>query len=642
MNLLDSHDTERLRWTLTPGVETTANKEQDAANVSQGKLRQQLASLIQFTVPGAPTVFYGDEVGVTGDDDPDDRRTYPWTDQGGTPDQAMFNHYKALNTLRSLNNVFVNGDFKVLLADDASGVVAYGRKTSTQAALVIVNRSSSNQTVAIPLAGYLRDGVTLNQAYAVNGNAGSVTVTNGMINSSIGPMSAVVLTSGTIDLLPPSAPGNLHVTGEGNGTVSLAWNSVGGSAAYNVYRSPLSGGGWVKANGNAVSGTTFSDSNLRNGQQYYYVVTSLDAPGNESKYSNEVNALPHLTIGWANLQWPPTLSHTISAENRTENVYGQVWIDGVTNQPGATQSLRAQLGVGPDGSDPADNPAWAWVDASFNTDTGNNDEFVASLLPEQIGTFDYAYRYTTTNGRQWLYADLDGIGNGYSSDQAGSLTVLSSGDTTAPAMPTGLHVVSASPDGIELAWDAVSGDASLYGYEVLRGDAPGGPYAMIARITSASYTDTSVIEGTTYYYVLRSLDNSFNRSPNSDEVSAQAELRTVTLIFNVTVPATTDATGRSVYIAGFLDRLDGGLPQWDPGGVVLTRTDATHWTITFTGKESTQIEYKYTLGDWDHVEKDGACGEISNRQLTLSYGSNGTQMVNDVVPNWRNVAPCGN
>jgi hypothetical protein len=108
------------------------------------------------------------------------------------------------------------------------------------------------------------------------------------------------------------------------------------------------------------------------------------------------------------------------------------------------------------------------------------------------------------------------------------------------------------------------------------------------------------------------------------------------------VPATTDATGRSVYIAGFLDRLDGDLPQWDPGGVVLTRVDATTWTITFTGLEGTQLEYKYALGSWDYVEKDASCGEIANRQLTLAYGTSGTQAVNDLVPNWRNVAPCGN
>ena len=54
MNLLDSHDTERLRWTLTPGIETTAEKEQNAANVAAGKLRQKIASVIQYTVPGAP------------------------------------------------------------------------------------------------------------------------------------------------------------------------------------------------------------------------------------------------------------------------------------------------------------------------------------------------------------------------------------------------------------------------------------------------------------------------------------------------------------------------------------------------------------------------------------------------------------
>ena len=116
----------------------------------------------------------------------------------------------------------------------------------------------------------------------------------------------------------------------------------------------------------------------------------------------------------------------------------------------------------------------------------------------------------------------------------------------------------------------------------------------------------------------------------------------MTLVFNVTVPATTDGTGRSVYIAGLLDRLDGGLPQWNPGGVVLTRLDATHWTITLTGKETTQIEYTYALGSWDFVEKDGACGEIANRQLMLSYGATGTQTINDTVPNWRNVSPCGN
>src|SRR5207247_1476425 len=190
---------------------------------------------------------------------------------------------------------------------------------------------------------------------------------------------------------------------------------------------------------------------------------------------------------------------------------------------------------------------------------------------------------------------------------------------------------------------AVTGDPSLYGYEVLRSTTAGGPYALLARLTGTTvYTDTSVAEGATYYYVVRALDTSFNRSPNSSEVSAVAALRTVTLTFTVTVPSSTDGTGRAVHIAGFLDRLDGNLPQWDPAATALARLDSTHWQIMFSGKEGTQIEYKYTLGAWDFVEKGSSCDEINNRQLTLSYGSTGSQAVNDNVPNWRNVAPCGN
>jgi glycosidase len=644
MNLLDSHDTERLLWTLTPGSETTADKELNAANLSAGKRRQQLASLIQFTVPGAPTVFYGDEVGMTGDDDPDDRRTFPWPDRGGAPDQTMFSHYQALAKLRRETPSLVIGSFQILAADDAAQVVAYGRKTGDQASVVVVNRGAADQTLSIPVTGFLPDGVELCILYKV-GSAGpeTVIVTNGVANITVGAGSAVVLVTNFIDLTPPAVPFGLAVVSEGNATVSLAWNTVAGATSYSVYRSPVSGGGWVKV-GSGLTGASFTDNTgLVNARSYYYVVTATDAAGNESGYSNEVNAVPQYTIGWANLQWPPALNHTISVVNRTDTAYGQVWIDGVTNQPGATSGLRAELGYGPVGSNPADNAAWVWVAAAFNGDAGNNDEFKASLQPETVGAFDYVYRYSTNGGRSWLYADLNGpVAVGSNPANPGKLTVNSSGDTAAPAVPANLRVVAASPAGIQLAWDAITGDPSLYGYEVLRSATAGGAYSQIARVTAAAYTDTAVVANETYYYVVRALDLSFNRSGNSNEASATAALRTVTLTFNVTVPAATDATGRSVFIAGFLDRLDGGLPQWNPGGVSLTRVNATTWAITLTGKEATQIEYKYALGAWDYVEKDGSCGETANRLLTLSYGSNGQQTVNDTVGNWRNVAPCGN
>jgi hypothetical protein len=205
-----------------------------------------------------------------------------------------------------------------------------------------------------------------------------------------------------------------------------------------------------------------------------------------------------------------------------------------------------------------------------------------------------------------------------------------------------LTVESASPVAITLIWDThPNTDGDLTGFEVYR---DGELLATVIDLLATSFTDSTVTENTSYDYYILALDTSYNRSGPSNTVTATAAPRTVTLIFNVTVPSTTDATGRSVYIAGFLDRLDGNLPQWDPSGVVLTQINSTTWTITLTGTESTQIEYKYTLGDWEHVEKDGtdACGEIANRQLTLSYGSDGTMTINDTVLNWRNVDPCGN
>ncbi|HWQ83041.1 MAG TPA: fibronectin type III domain-containing protein, partial [Anaerolineales bacterium] len=597
------------------------------------------------TMPGAPTIYYGDEVGLTGDDDPDDRRTFPWIDTGGDANYNVMRIYRTLAILRKKMPALTGGDLSILLADDAANTVVYGRKVTSQAALVAINRGSSTQTISIPVAGYLPDGARLNSLYWAGPKSPAFTtlVKYGQVQLTLPAMSALLLATPITDLQPPAPPRNLHVTDEGSQQVSLAWDAVARNTTYNLYRSPVSGGGWVKVNPAPLSTPSFTDTGLRNARLYYYVVTALDGRGNESAYSNEVSALPHYQIGWANLQWPPTIEHTISTTTRTPNSYGQVWIDGATSSPGPTDGLLAQLGFGPADSNPDGNPDWLWVDASFNVDAGNNDEFVASLLPEQTGSFDYVYRYTTTNGRDWLYADLNGpIPAGALPPNPGSLTVLPSSDSVPPAIPTGLHVIAASPAGVELAWDAVLDDPTLYGYEIRRSAVSGGPYTTLALLAGVTtYTDTDVLQGATYYYVVRAVDTSFNRSADSPEVQATAELRTVTLVFTVTVPATTDATGRMVYIAGTLDRLDGGLPQWDPGGVVLSRVDDTHWSITLTGEEGVQIEYKYTLGSWDYVEKGAACDELGNRQLTLSFGATGTQTVNDTVLNWRNVSPCG-
>jgi hypothetical protein len=149
-----------------------------------------------------------------------------------------------------------------------------------------------------------------------------------------------------------------------------------------------------------------------------------------------------LTIGWADLHWPLTLNTTAGVAS--ELVFGQVWIDGVTSQPGATIGLVAELGYGPEGSDPSVDPAaWQWTPAAFNLDDGNNDEFMARLTVAAPGTYDYCYRYSN-RGAPWVYGDLDGSTNEYSPAQAGSLVVRA--PTGVPGAPAALRLHPNQPN----------------------------------------------------------------------------------------------------------------------------------------------------------------------------------------------------
>jgi hypothetical protein len=127
--------------------------------------------------------------------------------------------------------------------------------------------------------------------------------------------------------------------------------------------------------------------------------------------------------------------------------------------------------------------------------------------------------------------------------------------------------------------------------------------------------------------------------PYAPGCTAQTPLaRQVHLMLTAEVPATTDATGKTVYVAGLLDRLDGAYSKWDPLGAPMTRVDATHWRIEFSGSEGTRFDYVYTLGSWETEGGDTACGP--DFTVTLDYGADGLQKVADVVPNFDGNAAC--
>jgi glycosidase len=277
LNLIDSHDTERALWTLTFGDETTAGRELDAAALADGKRRLALAALIQFTMPGMPTVYYGDEVGLTGDDDPDDRRPYPWSDLGGTPDDELLDRYQTLAGVRQADPVLTQGDLRFLLVGtDDEGTVAYGRRMDSAAAVVALNRSNEARNVTVPVAGFLPDGTQLTWRFATGAVPQEVTVRDGAITFDLPPLSGVLLEAADINLEPP-APSNLVFAGD-----RFDHDDSAGAVSYNLYASPVSGGGYVR-----VASLADAPAGSR-----YFVVTAVDEAGNESGYSNEVEVTP--------------------------------------------------------------------------------------------------------------------------------------------------------------------------------------------------------------------------------------------------------------------------------------------------------------------------------------------------------------
>ena len=109
----------------------------------------------------------------------------------------------------------------------------------------------------------------------------------------------------------------------------------------------------------------------------------------------------YVNVGWGNLQWP--YSTTVDAGSDSENIYGHVWVDGVTGSgTGTDNGVIAELGYGTDGSTADDG--WTWVSASADgVVDGNNDQVAAQLNIADAGTYSYSYRYSYDSSC-WYYA----------------------------------------------------------------------------------------------------------------------------------------------------------------------------------------------------------------------------------------------
>jgi len=152
MNLVGSHDTTRLLSYLDGIGDDRNQKDFDSAfptyeKTSQlAKERQYLVAFLQFTYAGAPTIYYGDEIGMVGSDDPDDRRAFEW----GKGNRELVEYYAKLAAIRNAYPALRTGE--VVPANELhhnANLMSYVRYDDQAMLLVIANNAQSAQTYTV-------------------------------------------------------------------------------------------------------------------------------------------------------------------------------------------------------------------------------------------------------------------------------------------------------------------------------------------------------------------------------------------------------------------------------------------------------------------------------------------------------------
>ena len=216
MNLLDSHDTTRLLSYLDGIDDDRKQKDLKSAfptyeNTSDtAKQMQYEAALLQFTYPGAPTVYYGDEMGAVGADDPDDRRTINW----GHGNEDLVRFYATLGQIRAAYPVLRTGDIDMVDTGDDS-VLSYIRTASDTAsdanmleaaasgqnnandhAIVLLNNSASDKDISLDLTKY--GDYTGTYTDALTGN--NVNIENGKLTAKLPAYRGIILVKNPVKI----------------------------------------------------------------------------------------------------------------------------------------------------------------------------------------------------------------------------------------------------------------------------------------------------------------------------------------------------------------------------------------------------------------------------------------------------------
>ncbi len=140
MNELSNHDHSRFLTRTSQKVGRCDTLMSASADTGIKKYQMRQAVIVQFTWPGAPTIYYGDEAGVCGFTDPDNRRTYPW----GHEDKEMIRFHKEMIRIHKACPELKTGSIRELYAEN--NIIIYGRFNRTAAIIVAINNNSFEVT----------------------------------------------------------------------------------------------------------------------------------------------------------------------------------------------------------------------------------------------------------------------------------------------------------------------------------------------------------------------------------------------------------------------------------------------------------------------------------------------------------------
>jgi fibronectin type 3 domain-containing protein len=248
---------------------------------------------------------------------------------------------------------------------------------------------------------------------------------------------------------PPAAPA--ITASPAASSVTIKWTAVTGATSYTVARSQTTGTGYTTLT-TVTTGTSFTDGNVVIGTTYYYVVTASNSTCSSGN-SNEAFTAPACT--------PPAAPTGVTITG-SDNSVTLKWT-------AVANAVSYSIHRSPTGAEPYD-AEYSTTQLTFTDSTVSN------------GT-KYSYVVRASNG---------------SCESANSTVVSITPACVPPSAPTGV-VVTAGDKQLGLSWTAPTGATK---YRVSRNTTGTGTFTQVATATTTNYTDGSLTNGTTYYYVV--------------------------------------------------------------------------------------------------------------------------------------------